>query len=52
VEPTRSQNTIVTTFRAPAGPDAAPSAVPQTEQNRARSGVSWPQFGQVGTPRV
>ena len=51
VEPARSQNTTVTTFRRPWGADVAgASAIPHAGQNRARSDASSPQLGHARTP--
>jgi hypothetical protein len=51
VNPTRSQNSTVTTLRSSVGA-ASPSRVPQLRQNLARSGCSSPQFGQTFTAGV
>jgi hypothetical protein len=51
VNPTRSQNSTVTTLRSSAG--AVPSSrLPQPRQNLARSGFSSPQPGQTFTEGV
>src|SRR6266550_4451203 len=60
VEPTTSQNTIVTVLRT-SGASGEPSRAPQTEQKFAPSGLSAPQLGQdtatvgvygAGTPSI
>ena len=47
VEPTRSENTIVTVFRISRAGSAAWSGVPQKPHRRNRSGFSSPQLGQI-----
>ena len=47
VEPTRSENTIVTVFRISRAGSAAWSGVPQKPHSRNRSGFSSPQLGQI-----
>ena len=51
MNPTRSQNSAVTTLRSSATgrADAVPSGVAHSMQNFAPSGFSWPQFEQVST---
>src|SRR5438309_2235220 len=49
VEPSRSENTIVTVLRTSCAGSGAASGAPQKPQRRNRSGFSSPQFGQVIT---
>ena len=52
VDPVTSQKTTVTVLRTSRGAATGVSAAPQLPQNRNPSGLSWPQAGHAGTPRV
>jgi hypothetical protein len=50
VDPTMSQNTIVTVFRTSSdAPAEVDNEAAQDMQNRARAGFSWPHSAHTGT---